>query len=80
MALYVPAFLMISISKGFPLWSRITGVITSIPFLIAASKIFMGEFVQSTSALPGAGYGLLTITSAGWIYFLLSEQKKLGKN
>ena len=77
MALYVPAFLLISITKGFPLWSRITGVLATIPFLIAASKIFMGELVLSTSALPGAGYCLLTITAIGWIINLLREHKKM---
>ena len=75
MALYVPALLFISIPKEFPLWTRLTGIAASIPFAIAASKIFMGEEVLSTSALPGAGYGLLTLTIVGWIIVLLRENK-----
>lgn len=75
MALYVPAFLFISIPKGFPVWARFTGIAASVPFLIAASKIFLGQVVLSTSTLPGVGYGLLTITIVGWILFLLRENK-----
>lgn len=76
MALYVPSFLLISIPKGFQLWNRITGIAAAIPFAIGASKIFLGELVPSTSALPGAGYGLLTITIIGWIITLLRERNQ----
>ena len=73
MALYVPAFLFIGLSKGFPMWSRITIIAASIPFLIAASIIFSGGQVLSTSPLPGAGYGLLSITIIGWVTFLFRQ-------
>ncbi len=73
MALYVPAFLFISIPRGFPLWSRLTGIAATIPFCIAASKIYLGGQALSTSVFPGAGYGLLTITIIGWILTLLRE-------
>ena len=76
MALYVPAFLFIGLSKGFPLWTRITIITASVPFLIAASIIFSGGQVLSTSPLPGAGYGLLSITIIGWVIFLLQQRKK----
>ena len=59
MALYVPGLLCISLAKGFPAVVRFTGVAASIPFAIAASKIFLGREVLSTSPWPGAGYGLL---------------------
>lgn len=75
MALYIPAFLFISIPKEFPLLPRMTGILAAIPFLLAASKIYVGQTVLSTSALPGAGYGLLTITIAGWIFALLKGYK-----
>jgi len=67
MALYVPAFILIAASNAFPMWVRVVGGLAAIPFLIAASKIFMGVPVPSTDPLPGAGYGLLTITIIGWI-------------
>ena len=73
MALYVPALLFIFIPKGFDLWIRIAGIVTTIPFLIAASKIFYGGQVLSTSALPGTGYGLLTVTFIGIIITLLRK-------
>lgn len=75
MALYVPAFLFIGFAKGFPAWTRVTIVAAAVPFLIAAFIIFSGGQVLSTSALPGAGYGLLTVTIVGWIIFLIRENK-----
>ena len=65
----------ISIPKGFPKFVRFTGVAASIPFAIAAAKIFLGEQVLSTSPLPGAGYGLLTITIIGWILIILKKKR-----
>lgn len=76
MALYVPAFLLISIPKGFPLWARITGIAATIPFLIAASIIFLGGEILSTSPIPGIGYGLLVISIIGWILSLWREKSK----
>ena len=76
MALYVPGFIMIGFSKGFQLWSRITIIAASIPFLIAASIIFSGGQVLSTSPLPGAGYTLFSITIIGWVIFLFRQSNK----
>ena len=75
MALYVPAFLFISLPREFPTWCRFTGVAATIPFSIAASKIYLGGQALSTSAFPGAGYGLLTLTIIGWILTLLREDR-----
>jgi uncharacterized membrane protein YhhN len=75
MALYIPAFLLISIPKHFPLVVRITGVAASIPFAIAVIKMYMGEEIPSTSPLPGAGYGLLTLTIIGWIWTIMQKSK-----
>ncbi len=73
MALYGPALLLISIPKKFPIWGRMTGLAACIPFGLVASKIFLGEVVLSSSALPGAGYGLLTLTIISWIWTLAKE-------
>ena len=77
MALYVPGFIMIGFSKGFQLWSRITIIAASIPFLIAASIIFSGGQVLSTSPLPGAGYTLFSITIIGWVIFLFRQSNNV---
>jgi hypothetical protein len=74
MALYVPAFLFISIPTTFPIWARFTGLAASVPFGIAAATIFSGGEVLSTSALPGAGYGLLVASIIGWILTLLRKE------
>lgn len=64
-ALYVPALLFISIPKVFPLVVRFTGLAACIPFTIVSAKIFLGQQVLSTEPLPGAGYGLLSLTLLG---------------
>lgn len=74
MALYVPALLFISVPDEYAAWCRFTGVAATVPFTIAASKIYLGGQALSTSAFPGAGYGLLTLTIAGWIMTLLRER------
>lgn len=76
MALYVPSFLFISLPKKYPIWTRLPGLLATIPFTLAATQIFMGEEVLSTSTLPGVGYGLLTLTIIGWIIALLREKSK----
>lgn len=75
LALYVPALLLISLPKGFPLWTRITGIAASVPFLIAASIIFTGGKVSSSDVLPAVAYALLTVTIIGWIIRLIREGK-----
>ena len=75
-AFYVPALLLLSIPKGFPLWIRIAGIATTIPFAISASKIFLGEVLLSTSSIVGAAYGLLVLTIIGWIITLIRERKR----
>ncbi|MBK8505067.1 MAG: hypothetical protein IPL46_24405 [Saprospiraceae bacterium] len=73
LALYLPALWLISSTKKFSILFRFTGIAATIPFGIAAAKIFMGTEVLSTSALPGAGYGLLSLTIFGWIWSLLKK-------
>ena len=75
-AIYVPSFLLISVPKRFPLLVRITGILASIPFLIASVKIFMGEEVYSSSGVTGAGYGLFVLTIIGWIFYILKTNQK----
>lgn len=77
MALYVPAFLLISTSKRFLLWNRISGMATAIPFTIAAAIIFTGGEVLPSNPLAGAGYGLLSLTIAGWIYTLVGKKSSV---
>jgi hypothetical protein len=73
LALYLPALWLISGGRNFPIAFRLTGIVATIPFGFAAAKIFLGHDVPSTSALPGAGYGLLTITIVGWIWSLIKR-------
>ena len=75
MALYVPAFLFISIPKVYPTWCRLAAIAATIPFCIAAATIYLGGQMLSTSPIPGAGYGLLTLAIIGWIVTLVRESR-----
>ncbi len=75
-ALYVPALLLVSIPIGFPIWTRITGTLTTIPFIMVTAIIFSGGQVLSTSVIASLGYGMLVITIIGWI-LTLTRKKRL---
>ena len=79
MAMYVPSFLLICLPKVLPTWVRVTGIATTIPFAIAASIIFSGGQVLSTDALPGIGYGMLSLSFIGFIITLIKEHAAEGK-
>jgi hypothetical protein len=72
--LYVPALWLIGVPAGLWLWLRIIVVLASIPFGVAAAKIFWGHIIPSTSPLPGIGYGLLTLAIIGWIISILRNK------
>lgn len=74
MALYVPAFLLICLPKGMPVYVRISGALCTIPFAIAGTKIFLGHEVPSTSLYPSIGYALLSLTFIGIIYALIKRK------
>lgn len=74
MAVYAPSFWLICAENSFPLWTRITGVLASLVFLVVGFKVSLGESVTSTDALPGAAYGLMSLTLIGWIIALLREK------
>jgi hypothetical protein len=75
MLFYVVGFLLICLPAQFPIWVRLTGLASAIPFLIAASRFFIGYGIDSSDTLPGIGYGLLTLTIVGWILYLMREKK-----
>jgi hypothetical protein len=75
-ALYVPALWMIFIPAGFPIWIRIIGGLSSIPFLISAFKIFSGEQVPASSTIPSVGYTLLSISFLALSWWVLTRQEK----
>ena len=75
MLFYVVGFLLILIPARFPVWVRITGLAAAVPFLIAASRSFLGYGLSSADTLPGIGYGLLVLTIIGWIATLLREKE-----
>ena len=70
-ALYVPALLLVSLPRGFPIWSRVAGTVAAVPFLAEAVLVFDNRPQPPTGPLPSAGYALMTIASVGWIIQVL---------
>lgn len=73
MSLYLPGLLLISIPKYFPLWVRLAGIATVIPFAVAAFTVFAGGQALPSDGIVGAGYGLLSLTITGWVISFLSR-------
>lgn len=69
--LYAPALLMIALSRWAPLWVRILGAVAAVPFAAHGLVYLGGGDVDSTGALAGIGYALLTVTVIGWILTVL---------
>ena len=71
--------MFICLTPIFPLWTRITGILSALIFLTAASRFYLGFGIDTADTLPGLAYGLLTITIVGWIVYLLKERTELKK-
>ena len=79
MLFYFVGFMFICLTPIFPLWTRITGILSALIFLTAASRFYLGFGIDTADTLPGLAYGLLTITIVGWIVYLLKERTELKK-
>ncbi|MEZ5040378.1 MAG: hypothetical protein R2828_10810 [Saprospiraceae bacterium] len=80
MLFYAVGFALVCFPPKFVTWTRITGLLSALIFLIAATRFYLGYGIDTSDTLPGIGYGLLTITIAGWIVFLLKERAALKTN
>ena len=73
MLFYFIGYLLIISRKYFPLWTRITALISALVFLVTASRFYLGYGISPQDPLPGMAYGFLSITLLGWIIFLTKE-------
>jgi hypothetical protein len=69
--LYAPGLLLIALSSWAAWWVRATGVGAAVFFAVHALVYFGGGTVDSTGPLAAIGYGLLTVTVAGWVITVL---------
>lgn len=69
--LYAPGLLLIALSSWAPRWVRATGAAAAVCFAAHALVYFGGSAVDSSGPLASIGYGLLTLTVAGWILTVL---------
>jgi hypothetical protein len=73
--LYAPGLLLISLSSWAPRWVRATGAAAAVVFAAHALVYFGGGTVDSTGPLAAIGYGLLTVTVAGWAITVLRSPR-----
>lgn len=73
--LYAPGLLLIALSPWAPRWVRATGAAAAVVFAAHALVYFGGGTVDSTGPLASIGYGLLTVTVAGWALTVLRSPK-----
>ena len=76
-ALYAVALPLASISSAFPLWTRIVGALTAIPFAANALLWLLGRSPAPSGPLASIGYVLLVLTIIGWIVTVLQAGPSL---
>ena len=67
----VPGLLLVSIPRGFPIWSRIAAAVAAIPFGTHAVQFLLGASPSPSGPFAIAGYMLLSIAIVGWIVAIL---------
>lgn len=75
-AVWAAGLLILSATTAFPWWSRVTGGVAAVLFIVSAVQIGRGVPIVATSApLPSAGYPFLVLTFGGWIRALLAGER-----
>ncbi|MFC0681750.1 hypothetical protein ACFFGH_28295 [Lysobacter korlensis] len=77
--LYAPGLLLIAASAWAPVWVRVVGALAALPFGGHALMYLSGAEVSSAGPVASVGYGLLTLTVAGWIVTVLRSPKSLSE-
>lgn len=75
--LYAPGLLLVALSSWASRWVRAAGAAAAVLFATHALVYFGGGAVDSTGPLASIGYGLLTVTLAGWIITVLRSPKSI---
>ena len=70
------ALLLIGMSTWAPYWVRIVGWMSAVPFATHALAFLGGADVDSTGALAGIAYALLTLTIVGWVLTVLRPKSR----
>lgn len=73
---YAPGLLLIALSSWAPRWVRASGAAAAVFFAVHALVYFTGRTVDSTGPLASIGYGLLTMTVAGWVITVLRSPRR----
>jgi hypothetical protein len=74
---FLPGMLFLCYYSGFPLWLRILGVLSILPFLVVMIKIDMKNFNEQTDIVYSIISFILTqITGVCWSYFAIRPYRK----
>ena len=74
---FLPGMVFLCYYSGFPVWLRILGLLTMIPFLIVMIKIDMHSFdVDKDMRLNIIGFVMLQTVGLCWGYFAIRPYKK----
>lgn len=71
-ALWAAALIMVSLSRAFPPWLSRLGMVASVPLIIVATRIFLGEALSPLAQpLPFFAYPPFVATLFGWAWCLV---------
>jgi hypothetical protein len=72
----LPGFIFICWYEGFPIWLRVFGILSYIPFGIASLMIWKETYdFKKDWGVDGTGYFLTNITAVIWSYYALRPGK-----
>ena len=75
--LFLPAMYLISTYEEFKKWIRYSGLVSSIPLLIASFMFLFGSRdFQTLETISNLGFGLLAITQISWAYNVYHNYRK----
>ncbi len=78
MMVFIPGMVFICYYSGFPVWLRILGLISTIPFIIIVAKIDHGNYDgEKDMWMTASGFFLTQLTSVLWGYFAMRPYKKI---
>lgn len=78
--LYAPGLLMVALSTWAPVWVRLVGAASALPFAVHALIYLGGGTIDSTGPLAGIGYTLLTLAIIGWVTTVLRSDTALRRS
>jgi hypothetical protein len=75
---FLPGMVFLCYYSGFPIWLRMIGLLSMLPFLVIMIKIDMQQYDREKDAwINSIGFILLQVIGIGWSYFAIRPYKKV---